>query len=286
MPIESKEVLEYLNIEGVDKVEDFKAKFESTYINRNAIKEDKELLGTLFGKTANAARTAIVRELKREGIEFEEGEVKKFKDNSIEMEEFFTQGINKVKSFYQNQLEEVKKNSGKPSEELEKAWNEKLAKKEGEVRDLKALLDASKKEWEHKETEFNGQLKNIKLDTRKADLERDFKWSTEADELKKEGFKSVMSKKYKLDLDENGTLEIFNTKGERIPNPKKNGTFKTPLEVFEEEGLAAKVWAANPVAGKAAPRPAMQHIESPAFPTNGRVRTAHPAAVSAAEGRA
>lgn len=283
MPIESKEVLEYLNIDGAEKFEDFRAKFESAYIKKtpSAIKEDKELYGAIVGKLTGSVRTSFLRDIKKQGVELKDEEIE-----GLEIEKIIDTGLGKLKTVFSTQIEEVKKNAGKPSQELEQAWTERLTKKDEKIRDLQTLLDTSKQEWQNKEAEFTGQLKNIKLDTRRSDLEREFKWASDADELKKEGFKSVMSKKYKLDLDENGdALEIFNAKGERIPNPKKNGTFKTPLEVFEEEGIAAKVWATNPVAGRATPRPVMQHIESPAFPQNGRPgRAVHPAA-QAAEGR-
>lgn len=284
MPIESKEILDYLGLESVEKLEDFREKFDPVFVRKAAIKDDKELHASLIGKVLGSSRTTIVNKLKEDGIEFEPGEIAEMKESKIPVEQIFEKGITKLKNHYQAQLDAVKANVGKPSEELEKAWQEKIHKAESKAKDYEARWETAKKEFEAKEVEFNGKLKGTILDTRKADLERDFKWSSDADELKKEGFKSVMAKKYKLDLDESGTLEIFNSKGERIPNPKKNGTFKTPLEVFEEEGLAAKVWAANLVADKAKPRPIMQHIESPAFPQNGRGRAIHPAA-AAAEGR-
>lgn len=279
MPIESKDVLEYLNLDGVDKLEDFRSKFESTYIKKtpSAIKEDKELYGSIVGKLTGSIRTSFLRDMKKEGVEIKDEEIK-----DLEIEKIIDTGVGKLKEIYSGQIEEAKKNAGKPSEELEKAWNEKLTKKDDKIRDLQNLLDTTKKEFEHKEAEFNGKIKNTILNTRKTDLWREAKWSSEADELKKKGFQAVFSEKYKLDLDENENLEIFNTKGERIPNPKKNGTFKTPLEVLEEEGLTAKVWAANPVADKGKVRPVVQHIESPAFPQRGRA--IHPAA-AAAEGR-
>lgn len=277
MALDSKELFEYLNIEPVEKLEDFRAKFEPVYVKKAAIKEDKELISSLVGKVTGSLQTAFIRDLKKEGVEFSEGEVK-----GLELEKVWENGLSKLKSNYTSQIEELKSKQGKPSEEYE-ALKEKYTKVEGKANDYKRLVDEMKEQFAQKEQGYQSQIKSVKLDTKKADLFKQAKYKTGATEVEKEGYNAILHKKYKFELDESGeNLEILNSKGERIPNPKKNGEFKSPFEILEEEGRAAGVWESNPIASKGRVQtPMSQHnrIESPVL-NGARPRVLSPAAIT------
>lgn len=280
MAIETKDVLEYLGIEGVDKFEDFRAKFEPTFIKRSLIREDKELVGQVVGRAIGSATTTLISDLKKIGIDISKDEVKE-----MPFENILQLGIKKLSDHYSGQINELKSKSPQDSEAI-KEIQEKLQKTESKLHDTKSLLDQTKQKYDADMQSWQSQIKGVKLNTKVGDKYKSIKWKTGASEIEKKGFIATLNEKYKIDLDETEEPFIMNQKGERIPHPKKNGEWKSIEEIFEEEGKAAGVWEGNPVAGKAQPRPAVvtggRQIEQPAL-SSGRPRILSPAA-AAAEG--
>lgn len=260
MPIEAKEILEYLNIPDVDKFEDLRSKFESDYIKKSLIKDDKEIVSSIVGKVAGSTQSAALRELKARGIEVSSEDFK-----GLALEKVAELSISKVEDLYKAQLEEAKKNAGGGDAAL-KTWEEKYSKLESKLNDTKSLLEASKKQWETDSQAWQQKEKDIKRQTKLTDVFKGIKWKTDVKEIEKKGFFATINEKYKDDLDENGELFMTDATGQRIKHPKKNGEWKSPLEILEEEGRAQGIWATNPVAERGTPRQhTTQTLQQPAF---------------------
>lgn len=285
MAIEPKEIFEYLGIDPVEKFEDFRTKFEPVYIRKNSIKDDKEfqqsLVQPLMGKIAQITTQNLVKELKSEGIEFESGEIKELKESPIE--DVFNKGVAKLKTYYTSKIAELESKAGSGSDEKVKEYQTKFEKLQAKYEQEHNLFEQTKQSFEQERQSFANEKKGIKMQSKVGDAFKSIKWKTGASEIEKKGFLSLVNEKYKIDLDEQDELFIADSKGQRIPHPKKNGEFKNIHEILEEEGRAAGVWEGNPIADRAKPqRPVHQQgqIQQPAFtgaPT-GRPRVLSPAA--------
>jgi len=97
-----------------------------------------------------------------------------------------------------------------------------------------------------------------------------------------EGFQAKIEKSYQIQLDEKEEPYVTDLKGERIKSTKRAGEFKSLTEVLEEEGMAAKVYAAANNKGPA-PINRPTPINQPAPTTPGATEPfVHPSARAAA----
>ena len=285
MAIEIKELAEYLGVKVPEKLDDFKAEFEPTYIRKDKIKEDKELFNTLLapqlGKLAGASQVTLISDLKKMGVSIEKEEIK-----DMPLEKAVEYGLQKANDFYTGKLTELQKGAGSGDEKV-KEWETKYGKLQSKYEQEHSLFEQSKQTWESKEQGWANEKKGIKLTSKVGDALKAIKWKTGATEIEKKGFLALVNEKYKLDLDEKDDLFIADVQGKRIPHPKKNGEFKSINEILEDEGKAANIWEGNPLAGRATPqKPIHQNgsnLQQPAFtgsPAGGRQRVLNPAAAA------
>lgn len=279
MAIELKEILEYLGIEGVEKLDDFRSKFEPTYIKKDKLADDKELLGTLFapkiGKMAGAAQTSLISDLKKMGVEVTKDELKE-----LPLEKLVEYGLQKASAHYTSKIAELEKNTG--SDEKVKEVQDKYQKLESKYEQEKRVFEEAKQKFQTTEQSWLTEKKNIKLQSKVGDALKGIKWKTGVSEIEKKGFLATINEKYKLDMDEKDDLFIADSTGQRIPHPKKNGEWKNINEILEDEGKAANVWEGNPIVGRAGtPQKAIHQnnpgIQQPAF-SGGRQRVLSDAA--------
>jgi len=285
MAIEQKELLEYLGIDSVENLEDFRSKFEPVYVRKNSVKDDKELHQSVVGKVIKAATQTIVQDLKSSGIEFEDGEVKEMKE--IPIEQVFSKGMAKLKNHFASKIAELETKAGNGNDEKVKEVTTKFEKLQAKHDQEKALWEQTKGLFEQEKSGWVNEKKNIKLSSKVGDAFKSIKWKTGVSEIEKKGFLSLVNEKYKIDLDEKDELFIADSQGQRIKHPKKNGEFKNINEVLEEEGKAANVWEGNPIAGRAGQpqKPIHQagQIQQPAF--SGGIKRVVSAAARANEGK-
>lgn len=240
MPIEAKDILDYLGIDGVEKMEDFRGKFEPSYIKKSMIDSDDEIKGSLFGKVAGTLETEVKSELKKVGVELADGEFK-----GMKIEKVVATGLQKLNDYYAGKIKEISETAGKGSDEKYKALEEKYQKLEGKYKDTDNLLKQSTETWNKKESEFNQSIKNVKLQHQLGREYEGIKWKSGITEIEKKGFHAHIGEKYKIDFDEKEILIPLTTDGHRIPDPKKNGEFKRLSTILEEEGVALGVWETN-----------------------------------------
>jgi hypothetical protein len=98
---------------------------------------------------------------------------------------------------------------------------------------------------EESQKSFTSEIKKFKVDSTIGAIESKMPWlpTSPVVEVAKEGFKSVLQKKYIFDLDEKGEAIVTDKEGNRIPNESKNDFLK-PEDVIKMEadkaGLLAK----------------------------------------------
>mgnify|MGYP006282613437 CR=1 FL=1 len=251
--IEPNEILNYLGIdtESIDSFDTFRDNFEQEYVKKSVIKdpksnEYKELMPTFVGKVTGSTQTALNRKLKEFGIELDQQEIK---DKRIE--DIIELGIGKLADSYSSKLTEIESKSGKGGEEINKDLEIKLTslrKKYGELEDVHNKL---KQEFIGAEENWKTNLKNERINHLIAKEHEKIKWKNGIKDIEKEGFFSRLKNNYKIDYDETtNQLDIFDSQGNRIPNTKKSGTWKSYTEILEEEGLKNEVWANNENANK------------------------------------
>lgn len=227
MPLETKDVLSYLNIEGVDNLDQFKEKFDPEFVRKAQLKdvkseEYKEIYTAAAGKLLGTVRSNFVSIAKKYGAEFKPEET----ERDVKFEDIMTVGLDRVKESYEKKLQDLQIKVGQP-DEVAKQWEDKYKKLESKAADTEKLLQGLQETNKNLQTTFDtekgtwaNQVKSIKLDTIVAKDREKIKWNTAAKPLEKTGFFADFEKNYKLDLDENSNLEIFTSKGERIPHHK------------------------------------------------------------------
>lgn len=284
MAIEPKEIFDYLGVEGAEKLEDFRTKFESTYIRKDRLADDKELVSSLIsprlGKIAGATQVTLIADLKKLGIEISKDEIK-----DLPLEDAVEYGIKKAGAHFTSKIAELESKAGTGGDEKVKELETKFQKLQAKYEQEHSLFEQTKQSFEQERQSFANEKKGIKMQSKVGDAFKSIKWKTGASEIEKKGFLSLVNEKYKIDLDEQDELFIADSKGQRIPHPKKNGEFKNISEILEEEGRAAGIWEGNPIADRAKPQRPIhqqngQQIQQPAFTgaPAGRPRVLSPAA--------
>ena len=238
--MELKEVLSYLGYDP-DKfktADEFKSQFDEEFIRKSAATNDKEFVDKIFGKYVLSAATTAKKAAKDMGIEIDNAELKDKK-----VDEVFSLVIGKIASAKDAKIKELSEAAGAGANEQVKQWEEKYGKLESKYNDTVRLHKSTVQEFD----DFKGNSEKEKkswIVSNVADKAwSSFKWANTADDLKKEGFKSLFSKNYQILLDEQNAPYIADSTGNRIKSDKKQGEFRSIDEVLELEGVKAGVWA-------------------------------------------
>lgn len=249
--MEAKDLIEYFGYkpEDIKTIDDLKTKFNEDFIRVSQIHKDSEPVKKIIGETLGGMQVEMIRIAKKHGLE--KDEFLASKDNKItdklayvldrKVEQFST-----IENEYKTKLEGT-------SDEVVKALEKKLEKESTKRKEVESLLETTKSTLEKEKENFSSQIKNTKLAIKKNDILSKIEWAEGIDDLKKEGFLSKFEKTYDLDIDDTDEPVIFErSKKEKIKSTKTVGTFKTPLEVLQEEGLKFGVWKQNRDSGKPA----------------------------------
>jgi hypothetical protein len=247
-----KEALEYLGYKAEDfkTVDEFKTKFDSTFIKQSNITEDSEPVKKILGKTFGTLENEIKKVAKGFELDID------FDDESIKGKKvtdklkFTFEKYNEKKGEYIKELE-TKASLG--NDEKIKEWEKKYEKTAQKAKDYEALLNSTKSEFQQAQEKWTNEVKNVKLNVLTKDAFGKVKLKSDISDFEKRGYMATIAEKYKFDLDETENLVVKNSKGERIPSAKTTGTFKTIEEILEEEAIAGKLVQLNPDGGKAKP---------------------------------
>lgn len=251
--LELKDIFESLgfNADEIKTKEDFLKATEKTFIRASNLTEDHELIKPIIGKFHGIQESELKKIAKENEIDLNSDDFKEAKRTTDK----FNILASKMKGKYSAELEILKSNVGKGSDELVKELQNKLEKQSSETRDYKNLLNSTKTEYEQFQEKSKGEMKNVKLNVIKQNELSKIKFKPEMTDIERRGYFSKLNDEYDLDLEEDDTLIIKNKKGERIKSGKTVGSFKSAFEVFEEEAIKASLYQLNKDAGKPKPIP-------------------------------
>lgn len=256
--MEAKDLIEYFGYkpEDIKTIDDLKAKFNEDFIRVSLIHKESEPVKKIIGATLGSMEVEMIRIAKKHGLE--KDEFLTSKDNKITDKLGYildkkTESFSAIENDYKTKLEGT-------SDEVVKGLEKKLEKEAQKRKDLEGLLETTKSTLEKEKENFAGQIKSTKLAIKENDILSKIEWAEGVDELKKEGFLARIKKSYGLDLDDADEPYIFDlTKKEKIQSTKTVGTFKSPLEVLQEEGVKFGVWKQNKDSGKPVHTPRVTH---------------------------
>lgn len=238
-----KDVLTYLGVPA-DKefksVDEFKEYFEPEFGRKSQLIKDpefkKQVTGTAF---ANVGQNARKRFNEGYGLEIPNSELE-----SKQIEDFIFDNVDKIKGSYEAKINELQTQITQPNEAL-KEFETKFSTLEKRFKEEKEASKAKDLKIQEIETHWSSKFKQNQIDLYKKDAFGKIKFKQDISDIEKIGFDNLLNSKYKLDVDENGEYLALDKAGNRIPNEKVVGKFKTPQEIFEEEAIANKLVSIN-----------------------------------------
>lgn len=259
MPINNEQAMElmkFLNLNELETIEDAKEKFSTAWVKADELNEK---IGKINGTIANVTRKAF----EPFGVVLTEDD---FKDKKVQ--DVIRFASEKAKETFDLQKDEWEKRaSSNGSESLIKEWESKfknLEKKHFEIDSARQDAIDQFESYKNKvkvETKLNAvntlfekELNAIKLDP-------------STNEFTIRGFKSLISEKYEIDLEEDGSAIVKDKKsGERLKSAIKAGTFLNVSDVLIKEATDAGIIQKNPYAGNKFPKgnPFIPPLETPA----------------------
>lgn len=247
MPIEPKEIVEYIGIdlEKFDSIDEAKKEFDSKFKTLDSIKSDPSIRNELFGRKVGELETVFKRTAREAGVSFDDNEIsgKKF-------EELIPLAFEKLNSSYSSQIEELKANSNSGTDERIKTLSETLEKQKKEYSQLQNLMKTSIDGLQNEKHELESSMKNYKLDIHKNQVMSQLKLKSQITEIEKKGFDALINENLNFDFDESGSIFVSDKKGNKIPNPNKAGEFMAPLDALSELAKKAGVVEVNPHANR------------------------------------
>ena len=249
--IENKDILNYLGIEETDieSLDAFREKFENEFVKKSVLKdpksnEYKEFAPTFVGKVTGSTQTALNRKLKEFGIELEASEIQGKK-----IEDVIETGVTRLAETLNSKVVDLEGKLTKGKDEVTKELETKFGSISKKYSELESAYSSLKTEYQTAEDDWKNKFKSEKVNYLVAKQNESIKWKAGIKDIEREGYFSRLKNNYKIDLDEqSNSLEVFDVNGNRIPNPKKSGTWKTYSEILEEEGVKNEVWAVNATA--------------------------------------
>ena len=254
MELKPQEILDLLGLpaDQITSLDDLRQKFEEQYAPLKSLTDPKSpqyqnLVPAFVGKVTGSTTSALKRKLKGYGLELEEEELK-----GKPLELVVETGLEKLHQQLQGKVATLEQQVTQSRDEATRELAEKYAKLEQKYKETDGLLSQARNQYETEAATWQQQLKGVKLEGLRTNKhETALKWRPDVKEVEREGFFATLAKRYKVDLDEQGTgLEVFDQDGKRIPSKAKAHTFKTYDEVLEETARELGVWNENPHGGQ------------------------------------
>jgi len=235
MAITTEELLGTLGIEGVENIEAFKESFSKTFVSKQLASEDDEIKSRHIGKFTGIIQNSIKKSF---GLENKEIEGKK-------VEEIIELAANS----HRLKISELETRIAQTKDEVVAEWQTKAEKYKSDSTSYKEQNEGLQKALEENSTRFESEKRGWVINQKYGDIYKEatasFSEETKSDLLKIEGYNSLISKKYKFELDENSELSVFDIEGKRIQNPNKLGAFMTAKEVLLREATDNKMVKMN-----------------------------------------
>lgn len=230
--MEVKEVLKAVGLpENIESVEGIVEAVGKKYVVRELVGDDPDVRGKFMKLFASEHDRVLIKEF---GIDKSEAEGKTLK-------ELIRMGATKVN----DRVGELEKAAGKGNDEKLtdlQAQLEKASAQLGQYKEANQKLLTEKTELE---TGFTTKLKDIKLDTAFENTFGKLAFPEGTHDFTKKGFKDAFRSKYKLDLDEKGSLLITDHEGKQILSKTQAGVFLGLDQVLDKEQEEANLKIKN-----------------------------------------
>jgi flagellar biosynthesis chaperone FliJ len=249
--IKATDVLNLLGLPTeASNLEEIREKFEQTYLPLEALKDPKnphaqQLAPAFVGKVTGVATTTLKRKLKTLGVDLTAEEIKE-----KPLEQVLELGLERVAETHQQKIKSLEEQLNQSSDQKATELTAKLEKLQAKYNDTTALLEQARQQYDQERGQWENQLRGQRLEWARSKAHESIKWRPDVKEVEREGFFARLNRDYRLELDEQGRLEVLDSSGKRIPSGKQAHAFKTYEEVLEEAGRTLGVWAENPQAGR------------------------------------
>lgn len=235
MEFTKEQILDKLGLTGVDSLDKLSDQFNKTFVSRQVALEDEEIKTKIVGKITGGLSTLMKREFELDAKELEGKKV----------EDILSVGVLKLKS----KITELETNATKGKDEAVIEWQTKADKYKKEAGDYKAQVEGLGKLFEETKGTFEKEKKSWSINRGYEDSYKkvfsQFSDEVSKDNLKVEGFNTLVSKTYQFDIDENSELVVFDREGKRIPSTSKMGSFLTPEEALMKIATENKLLKMN-----------------------------------------
>lgn len=241
---ELQELVSYMGIdvEKIESLDKAKDQISNDYLRKSLIKDSDELKQAIGGALGSIS-VSVKRFFKENGVELSGDEIKDKK-----VEDIISLGEKKLKDIYSSKIKEIQESASSKPSEREKEWEEKYNKLNSKHSETLGLIDNLKLDSETKVKAAMKEIQNYKVNDYKKRAFGAVKFNEDArkDDLRMTGFNSYIDGKYDIDLDETDTPFIKSKEtGQRIPDPKKHGSFLGLEDVLnmeaEQKNLTEKV---------------------------------------------
>ena len=240
MAIETKDLLSFLGVEA-DNLDAFKEKFETEFSRNANIGKDHPKVKAAVGETLGILEKNLKNIAKNHDAEWQGGEW-----DQKTLNEKLEHSFGKIVQKHTAVLEDFKKTHTGGNEQVVKEWSEKYTKAEQKAKDIEALLNSTKSEFDtYKQSEAKREKERI-IGELKQQAVGKLKFKSTVNDLTKKGFLSAIDESYRIDIDENKVPFVTDSKGQRIPNPKVTGTFMSLEDVITGEAIKADIYEKNP----------------------------------------
>jgi hypothetical protein len=273
-----KELIAFLDLGEVKTIEEVKEKFKTKFISREEVFEDddiKKKIGEENSKFVGKLSGTLITKSKRD-FGFTDDDIKGKK-----IEDVLEMGVAKLKA----ENEELRGKQGQGSDEALKDAIKKAEKLAKERDDFKTANETLQGIYDKEKGEWQGNLKNFKLNTlkegAKSSIAKKFKSDmSKADQIAWESESSSVI----LDFDDKETPFVKDKEGKRIPNPNKAGSFLSLEEALEVKANELNlIKKNNGQGGSPVNQQFFQGNQQVVVDPNIPVRKIHPNAVAHAE---
>ena len=240
---EALELVKFLNLEEATDLEAAKEKFQENWIKQE---EFSSKIGKLTGTIANVTRKAF----EPFGIVLTDED---FKGQKVE--EVIRNASEKAKSEYEKREDWEKRASGNGSEALIQEWEKKYKTLERKSNELDSARQDVMSQFEQYKTQVATDIKTSKINNSFEKELANLKLDPSVNEYTIRGFKSAVTEKYAIDLEDDGAFIVKDKKtGERLKSKEKAGSFLSVSDVLLKEATEAGIIQKNPHAGAKFPK--------------------------------
>lgn len=238
------ELIKFLNLDEAADLEAAKEKFQENWIKQEEVSGK---IGKLTGTIANVTRKAF----EPFGIVLTDED---FKGQKVE--EVIRSASEKAKSAFDVQREEWEKRaSGNGNEALIQEWEKKYKTLERKTSELDSARQDVMSQFETYKTQVATDIKTSKINNSFEKELSALKLDPSVNEYTIRGFKSAVSDKYAIDLEDDGAFVVKDkATGERLKSKEKAGSFLTVSDVLIKEATEAGIIMKNPHAGSKFPK--------------------------------